>query len=114
MARTRINLTQIEPGTDGQMVRMIGTVPTWVDMADYAVASGDMVFHQTPSGVVDGSNDTFTLASAAVGETHVAVYLNGMRQFPGAGNDYTITGQTIVFEDPPDANDRIVVEYIAT
>ena len=39
------------------------------------------------------------------------VFLNGIRQCVGVGNDYTITGTTITFASARQANDNIVVDY---
>lgn len=66
------------------------------------------VFNETPSGAVDGSNTVFTVVGPA---NNVIVTLNGLVQRPGVGNDYTITGNTITFEDAPVSGDVILVTY---
>jgi len=68
------------------------------------------VDRETPSGAKNGSNTTFTLSSAPVsGSEHV--YLNGVLQEPGTGNDYTISGNTITMAVAPQASDKLVVSY---
>jgi hypothetical protein len=65
---------------------------------------------ETPSGTVNGVNDTFTLANTpASGKEEV--FLNGLLQEPG-GEDYTITTNSIVFVSPPANLDRIRVSYM--
>jgi hypothetical protein len=71
------------------------------------------ITRETPSGTVNGSNVTFTLANTPVSGTE-QVYLNGLLQEPGAGNDYTISGATITYLTAPLSGDRIRVSYIST
>lgn len=68
---------------------------------------------ETPSGSVNSSNVTFTLANTPVSGSE-EVYLNGLLQEPGAGNDYTISGATITYLAAPLTGDRIRVSYIKT
>jgi len=78
-----------------------------------AVLATDLVFNEVPGGDVDGTNTDFTLADAPV-EGTVIVHRNGVRQRPGAGNDYTITGGTITFEAGaiPQTGDSVLVDYV--
>lgn len=69
----------------------------------------DYVTSETPSGTVDGSNDTFTLADTPIGFVHV--YVNGVL-YEGGGDDYTLTTATIVFVTPPLTGWKIRVSYI--
>ncbi len=77
---------------------------TYVQQANYIV-------RETPSGSVNGSNVTFTLANTPISGTEM-VFLNGILQDPGAGDDYTISGGTITYLAAPVTGDRIVVTYI--
>lgn len=64
----------------------------------------------TPSGTKNGSNVIFTLAHTPVsGSEHL--YLNGVLQEPGAGNDYTISGATITMAVAPQSTDKLIVSY---
>lgn len=76
-----------------------------VDIAKY-------ISSETPSGTIDGSNTTFTLANTPVSGT-VIVFLNGLRQKSGAGNDYTISGSTITYLSAPLSGDVLTVSYIS-
>jgi len=74
------------------------------------LSGSNLIVRETPSGAVNGSNVTFVLASTPVSGTEL-VFLNGLLQEPGSGNDYTISGDTITFETAPDTGDRIRVNY---
>jgi hypothetical protein len=78
--------------------------------ADY-VNSTNFIVRETPSGTVNGSNTTFTLANTPIAGTE-QVYLNGLQQEPGAGNDYTISGATITYLTAPLAGDKVRVSYM--
>lgn len=69
------------------------------------------VDRETPAGLVDGVNATYTLAGTPiVGSEHV--YHNGLLMEPGTGNDYTISGATITWQTPvPLTGDKIRVSY---
>lgn len=72
---------------------------------------GNYVTRETPSGAVNGSNTTYTLANTPVAGTE-HLYLNGILQEPGAGNDYTISGGTITYLVAPITGDKIRVSYL--
>ena len=76
------------------------------------VTNSKIVTREPANGTIDGTNVTFTLAYPIVAGSE-CVYLNGILMDEGAGNDYTISGQTIVFEYPPEAGDKLRVNYIA-
>ena len=52
---------------------------------------------ETPSGLINGINTTFTLANAPSPALSLILSLNGMVQQQGAGDDYTLAGNTITF-----------------
>lgn len=74
------------------------------------MAPSDFVIRETPTGSINGSNTTFTLANTPILNTET-VYLNGLLQEPGAGNDYTISGVTITMLSAPATGDRLRVNY---
>lgn len=76
---------------------------------DY-VAAGNFVVRETPTGSVNGANTTFTLANTPVLNTE-EVFLNGLLLEPGAGNDYTISSNTITMLSAPLTGDRLRVRY---
>lgn len=70
-----------------------------------------VVTRETPSGTINGSNVTFTLANTPVSGTE-SLYLNGLLQ--DATNDYTISSGTITMIVAPISGDRIRSNYIST
>ena len=60
---------------------------------------------------MNGSNTSFTLANTPTAGT-VSVYLNGIYQEAGAGNDYTISTNTITYLTAPVTGDKIRVNYM--
>jgi hypothetical protein len=69
-----------------------------------------LIVRETPSGATNGSNTSYTLLNTpATGMEQV--FLNGVLQEPGAGNDYTISGSTITYLTAPATGDRIRVTY---
>lgn len=73
-------------------------------------AGGTEVKRETPSGTVNGSNADFTLANTPNAATE-EVFLNGILQDSGVGNDYTISGAVISFTTAPVSGDKIRVNY---
>lgn len=76
---------------------------------DY-MGPADFVVRETPTGSVNSANTTFTLANTPLANTEM-VFLNGILQEPGAGNDYTISGATITYLTAPVTGDRLRVSY---
>ena len=50
----------------------------------------------TPTGTINGSNDTFTLAVTPNPTASLLLFKNGLLQ-TGGGVDYTLTGATVVY-----------------
>jgi hypothetical protein len=63
----------------------------------------------TPSGLVNGINNTFTLAQAPNPASSLEIFLNGVLQ--EAPSDYTLSGSTLTFTDIPMADDVLVAYY---
>ena len=68
------------------------------------------VLSEVPSGAINGSNVTYTLANTPIAGT-VQLYLNGIRQLAGAGNDYTISGATITYLTAPPTGSALLADY---
>lgn len=66
---------------------------------------------EAPTGSINGTNTAFTLTATPQNGNFVSVFLNGLLQQPGVGNDYTISGTTITFTSAPIAGDVILVQY---
>lgn len=67
---------------------------------------------EVPSGTINGSNVTFVLAHFPVSGT-ATVYLNGLTQKSGSGNDYLISGSTITYLFAPQTGDLLTVIYLS-
>ena len=69
------------------------------------------IVREVPTGLVNGTNDTFTLANTPLLGTE-EVFLNGVLTQSG-GEDYTITTNSIVFVagSIPQTGDRVLVTY---
>ena len=88
------------------------TAITWTqaNTSGGGYSNSNFVDKETPSGSVNGSNTAFTLANTpTTGSEHV--YLNGMLQESGSGNDYTISGNAITYLTAPLTGDKIRVSY---
>jgi hypothetical protein len=83
---------------DGSSGPCGGVQPSFVD--------GD-----SPAGIVDGSNTSFTLSAVPNPASSLAVYRNGMLQ--KIGQDYTLTGSTIQFvtAGAPQPGDTLLAGY---
>jgi hypothetical protein len=77
---------------------------------DSVGAVPDFATREAPTGAINGVNTTFTLANTPTAGSE-EVYLNGILQEPGAGNDYTISGATITYLTAPLTGDRLRVSY---
>jgi hypothetical protein len=66
---------------------------------------------ESPGGVVNGTNVTFTLASAPNPTTSLRLYRNGLLLVPGV--EYTLSGSAITFTAArtPQAGDSIAAYY---
>ena len=74
------------------------------------VSLSDFVTSETPTGTVNGINDTFTLANPVAGFLHF--YINGLLQEEGGGNDYTFSVDTITTTSPPVTGSILTASYI--
>lgn len=80
--------------------------------ADY-VNAANFITRETPTGTINGSNAAFTLANTPISGTE-HVYFNGMLLEPGAGNDYTISTNTLTLLTSyiPVTGDKIRCSYL--
>lgn len=86
------------------------TAITFQQVNASGLTASNFVDKEIPSGSINGSNTAFTLANTPVsGSEHV--YLNGVLQESGAGNDYTISGTTITMATAPLSGEKLRVSY---
>lgn len=75
-----------------------------------SVSNGqNTVTGETPTGVINGVNKIFVLAHVP---TSLAVYLNGLLQYPGT--DYTVSGNAITLAVAPNSGSVLTVNYSYT
>lgn len=77
---------------------------------DYLLLKTKLITRETPSETPDGLISAFTLANSPV-ETTECVFLNGILQDYGLGNDYTLSNNSLVFNVAPQENDKIRINY---
>jgi hypothetical protein len=87
------------------------TAVTYTQDTAGTLSPTNFVIEETPSGSINGSNTTFTLANTPTSGT-VKLYLNGVRQKSGAGNDYTISTNTITMTTAPVSGDVLIADYM--
>jgi hypothetical protein len=77
-----------------------------------AVLSGTFADDETPSGTINGINDTFTLAHTPSPAGSLQLFKNGQLMQAG-GADYTLATATITFTSGaiPDTGDLLVAYY---
>lgn len=83
--------------TGGHIVGLTaGQIRTLINVADgaTAVTLPTFITREAPSGTKNGSNPTFTLAQTPTSGSEM-IFLNGVLLNPGAGNDYTISTNTL-------------------
>lgn len=83
-----------------------GTIADW---EEFTLKSDNNIDKEHPNGDIDGINTIFTLThQPIIGSEHL--YLNGLLQEEG-GEDYSISGGTITFTEPPLSGSRIRCSY---
>jgi hypothetical protein len=95
-------------GTDSDCVRVDGT------SGPCGTQATSFVDADIPSGVVDGANQSFSLAAIPDPVASLALYRNGLLQ--KAGFDFTITGRTLQFLSGavPQPGDTLLASYRQT
>lgn len=71
----------------------------------------DVKVGEIPLGLVNGINTIFVLVNMPVTGTEM-VFLNGVLQKSGGGNDYIISGKTINYLTAPVSGDELLVNYL--
>lgn len=86
------------------------TAITYTQDTSTGLNSTNFVDKEVPSGAINGSNTSFVLANTPTSGTE-HVYLNGILQESGAGNDYTIATATLTLATAPLSGEKIRVTY---
>ncbi len=106
-----VNADTVWLSTANQGGTLNTTAITWTNpIGASGLTSSNFVDKEIPSGSINGVNAAFTLAnSPTAGSEHV--YLNGVLQESGAGNDYTIAGAAITMLTAPLTGEKLRVSY---
>lgn len=75
-----------------------------------AVLTGSFADAETPSGAINGSNVTFTLAHTPSPAASLSLFLNGQELIAG-GADYTLSSATVTTVLAPKTNDVLIAFY---
>jgi hypothetical protein len=86
----------------------------WSNPPSSGTGFNPYVWHESPSGTLDGLNTVFLLEESPVPSTSLALFRNGLLLRPGAAADYTLSGRTITFSSPstPTIYDVIRANYV--
>jgi hypothetical protein len=87
------------------------TAVTYVQDISGTLTPSNFVFEETPSGSINGSNVTFTISATPTTGT-LRLYLNGQRLRSGAGNDYTLSTNTITMTTAPTSGDVLLADFL--
>lgn len=87
------------------------TSVTYVQDLAGTLSPTNFVYSETPSGTINGSNTTFTISATPTSGT-LQLHLNGVRLNAGAGNDYTLSTNTITFTTAPVSGDVILADFM--
>lgn len=85
-----------------------GGVNVQAPASAFGASSGSFVDSEVPSGSVNSSNVTFTLANTPIAGS-VKLYQNGIRL--KVTTDYSISGVTITFVTAPTTGDLLLTDY---
>lgn len=82
-----------------------------------SAVSTEIVWNETPGGILNSTNRTFTLSFTPTNADKMMVFHNGMLMTQGSGSingDFFLSGSSIIFNDkclPPDPSAILRVTY---
>ncbi len=87
------------------------TAVTYAQDTAGTLSPTNFVFGEIPSGTINGSNTTFTISATPTSNT-LGLYLNGVLLQAGAGNDYTLSTNTISMTTAPVSGDVLQANFM--
>lgn len=88
-------------------IEWLGSIEDWEEIDFTKIIHIDK---ETPIGVINGVNDTFELLNEPIPNSE-HIYLNGLLQDSGIGEDYLISGKIITFINPPYTGMKLKCSY---
>ena len=103
-------------GTIHQVLTKLSSTNYDTDWETPAGSAHTHHWNEAPTGVVDGTNGIFGLASAPSPTSSLLLYRNGLLMLVGAGHDFTLAGATITFQtgNEPAPGAVLVASYTTT
>ncbi len=104
--------TTFENGVNSNLESLQNDILTNSNLINELTSSPTQIFSdkEIPIGNIDGVNSSFTLSHTPIeGSEHI--YLNGLLQESGVGNDYIISNSNITFLTPPEKDFKIRCTY---
>lgn len=102
-------LSKLPLGSSLEVLRVngAGTQIEWATSTAFITR----VYHEVPTGVIDGVNAVFTLANAPNPSDNLDIFKAGLLQYQGI--DYTLAGVTITFTagNEPKVADNVICNY---
>ena len=95
---------------DGTKSTVDGKIQSIPDVTGTHMISVGLI-QEIPSGTINGSNVTFTLANTPGVAASVILTLDGLTLIQGSGKDYTISGATITMATAPATAQNIYASY---
>ena|SRR3990167_3506777 len=88
-------------------------VVLWADPTTHRllVSGSSFADQETPTGTINGTNVTFTLANTPSPAGSLQLFLNGVIMERGAGKDYTTSTVTITFATAPQTSSILLAWY---
>lgn len=81
----------------GTGVQLVDTGTTLVINVTGSFSSQQTSWNETPTGAIDGINDTFVFSNSVTPASAIMLFLNGIKQKQGIDSDFTVTGSIVVF-----------------
>jgi hypothetical protein len=108
-----LTLTGVVPGVYTNASIAVNSKGRVIMASSGGSGNATIIWNETPLGVVDGINDTFTLLFPPDVTDDLILTKNGLVQTPGSGNDFVLSGMTIVFEpgNIPSPGDALLATY---
>jgi hypothetical protein len=88
-----------------------GSLRTDCTISGSGGGAGNWSNEEGPAGQIDGVNVSFSVAHAPSPATSLRLVLNGLTLHSGAGNDFTLSGNTITFAYAPTAGSNLICWY---